>query len=150
MAQGLYETQPVFRAALDQCDEQLQSLRGESLLQVMFNEETLLNQTTWTQPALFGLEMGLAKLLFSWGLEPDAVLGHSLGQFPAACVAGILSWEDGLRLVNERSQLIGMLPGGGSMAAIFVKPAELQQLIQTQPDVSVAAFNGAAFRYQWP
>ncbi len=143
MSQGLYESQPVFREALDRCDEYLKPLRGASLLEIMFGDEALLNQTTWTQPALFALEMGLAELLMNWGLKPDIVLGHSVGQFAAACVAGIMSWEDGLRLIGERSRLIGSLPPGGGMAAIFAQPAEVQSVLSTIPEVSVAAFNGA-------
>ena len=133
MARGLYNDQPLFRAALDRCDEQVRQLRGESLLDVMFQDEARLNDTTWTQPALFALEMGLAELLRSWGLEPDVVLGHSLGQFPAACLAGMLSWEDGLRLICERGRLIGSLPAGGAMAAVFAKPAAVQAVIDSSP-----------------
>jgi len=143
MARALYDSQPVFRAALDRCDAYLREIRGQSLLEVMFEREALLNQTTWTQPAMFALEMGLAQLLEAWGLRPDIVLGHSVGQFAAAAVAGIFDWEEGLQLISRRSQLVGNLPAGGAMAAVFARPAEIQQVVAQQPHLSVAAFNGA-------
>ncbi len=78
-----------------------------------------IHHTHWTQPAIFAVQMGLANLLQSWGLQPDVVLGHSVGQYAAACVAGIMSWEDGLYLISERGRLIGELPPGGRMLAVF-------------------------------
>ena len=110
---------------------------------MMFNDETRLNQTTWTQPALFAVEVGLAELLKSWGLRPDVVLGHSVGQFAAACVAGIIGWDDGLRLISERSRLTGALPAGGAMAAVFSPVANVEQFIVSHADLSVAAANGS-------
>ncbi len=127
MAHGLYQSQAVFRETLDRCDQHLRQWRERSLLDVMFHDEALLNQTTWTQPALFALEVGLAELLKSWGLHPDVVLGHSVGQFAAACVAGMIDLEDGLRLISERSRLIGALPSGGAMAAVFAPVADIRQ-----------------------
>ena len=128
---------------LDRCDHSLRQWREGSLLDVMFHDEALLNDTTWTQPALFAVEVGLAELLSSWGLRPDVVLGHSVGQFAAACVAGIIGWEDGLRLISERSRLVGSLPAGGAMAAVFSPVAEVEQFIAAHPALSVAAVNGS-------
>ncbi len=143
MGAELYATQPVFRDVLDRCDQRLREFRGGSLLDVMFKNGTLLNQTTWTQPALFALHIALAKLMSSWGMQPDIVMGHSLGQYSAACVAGMLDWEDGLRLIHERSRLTGSLPAGGAMTAVFAKADIVQQAIAALPDVSVAAYNGS-------
>ncbi len=142
MAHSLYQSQPVFRDTLDRCDQQLRQWREQSLLEVLFTDEALLNQTTWTQPALFAVEVGLAELFLSWGLRPDVVLGHSVGQFAAACVAGMLDQQDGLRLITERSRLTGALPGGGAMAAVFAPVAQIQEAIAADPELSIAAVNG--------
>ena len=142
MAQGLYQSQIVFQEALHHCDILLNEWRGVSLLDVMFEQQDLLNHTSWTQPAIFAVQMGLAKLLESWGLQPDAVMGHSVGQYAAACVAGIMSWDDGLHLISERGRLIGNLPPGGRMLAVFAPLAEVDKLIASSPDLSLAALNG--------
>ncbi len=145
MGRQLYHSQPVFRSAIDLCEKQLKSVREGSLLEVLFQgdgEKSAIHDTHWTQPTTFALQMGLAKLLNSWDLYPDIVLGHSVGQYAAACVAGIMSWEDGLRLIAERGRMIGELPTGGQMLAVF-SPADLvQQAIADEPQVSLAALNG--------
>ena len=87
------------------------------LLEVLFATDReageTLRHTSFAQPALFAVEMGLARLWQSWGIEPDVVLGHSVGQYAAACVAGVFSLEDGARLMAERGRLFGSLPEGG-------------------------------------
>ena len=120
MGRQLYESQPIYRDVIDQCDAQLRELGHgspeSSLLQVLYQDDSdspQINNTHWTQPAIFACQMGLVKLLQSWNLNPDIVLGHSVGQYAAACVAGIMSWESGLRLIAERGRLIGELPHGG-------------------------------------
>ncbi len=142
MSQGLYDSQQVFRDTIDRCDEQLRQWRNESLLEVLFRDGDKINHTSWTQPAIFAVQMGLAHLLASWGLQPDVVLGHSVGQYAAACVAGIMSWEDGLRLISERGRLIGELPAGGSMLAVFGPPEVVAQEIRPVAEISLAALNG--------
>ena len=102
-----------------------------------------LQQTRHAQPAIFAVEMGLARLWQSWGFEPDVVLGHSVGQYSAACVAGVFSLEDGARLLAERGRLFGDLPAGGRMAAIFADPDRVERLTDEFPSLSVAAYNGA-------
>ncbi len=143
MAQQLYQSQSVFRNTLDRCEELMRGWRRQSLLEVMFHDEAALNQTTWTQPALFAMEIGLADLLQSWGLQPDFVLGHSVGQFAAAYVAGILGLDDGLRLITERSRLTGDLPAGGGMAAVFANEATVIDMLGDFPLLSIAANNGS-------
>ncbi len=143
MGQSLYESQPVFRETLDRCEQYLRDHRQHSLLDVMFHDAQALNQTVWTQPAIFALEMGLAAVLRSWGLQPDVVLGHSVGQFAAACVAGMIDLEDGLRLITERSRLTGELPDGGAMAAVFAPVDDVRQAIAADPQLSIAAINGS-------
>lgn len=142
MAQGLYASHTVFRQAIDHCDQQLRQWRDRSLTEVMFEAPDLIHHTSWTQPAIFAVQMGLAKLLESWGLQPDAVLGHSVGQYAAACVAGIMSWDDGLRLISERGRLIGELPPGGKMMAVFAKLADVEKQLNEVDDASLAALNG--------
>jgi myxalamid-type polyketide synthase MxaB len=131
MGRGLHETQPAFRQALDRCEEILRPLLGESLLALLYpthpnplpegegiaGNSSRLDRTDYAQPALFALEYALAELWKSWGVIPDAVLGHSVGEYVAACVAGVFSLEDGLRLIAARGRLMQELPDNGAMAA---------------------------------
>ena len=131
MARELYQTQPVFRDVLNRCDELLSEFADRSLLEVLWGEESegLLDQTHRTQPALFSLEVALARLYQSWNLEPDVVAGHSLGQYAAACVAGVFSLEDGLKLVAARGRLMGRLPAGGGMMAVFATAGQVEPAV---------------------
>jgi len=147
MAQQLYATQPTFRAALDQCDAVLRPHLPRPLLEVLYPRDPadaeLIHRTGYTQPALFALEYALAELWRSWGVEPSAVLGHSVGEYAAACVAGVFSLEDGLRLIAARGRLMEALPPGGAMAAVRASPAEAEAAIAPYAnDVSLAAVNG--------
>jgi acyl transferase domain-containing protein len=148
MGHGLYQSQPVFRAALDRCAELLRRHLDQPLLDVMFAEagaepaHAVLHQTAYTQPALFALEYALTELWRSWGVQPVAVIGHSLGEFVAATVAGVFSLEDGLALVAARGRLMQRLPPGGTMAAIFAPPVQVEQWITDSPELSIAAENG--------
>jgi phthiocerol/phenolphthiocerol synthesis type-I polyketide synthase C len=147
MARQLYETCPPFRAALDQCDEILRPSLGDSLVSILHGTDVLgasrINQTAITQPALFAVEYALAQLWLSWGVRPAAVMGHSVGEYVAACVAGSLTLEDGLRLIAERARLMGSLPEGGAMAAVFASEAAVLPLIEARASqVAIAAING--------
>ncbi len=146
MGRDLYETQPVFRDALERCSEILAPILGTPLLSVIYPEssaDALLDQTAYTQPALFALEYALAQLWASWGIRPSVVMGHSVGEYVAACVAGVFSLEEGLRLVAERGRLIQSLPAGGAMAAVFADAARVQKAVEARGGlVSVAAVNG--------
>ena len=102
-----------------------------------------MRQTSYAQPALFAVEMGLARLWQSWGFEPDVVIGHSVGQYTAACVAGVFSLEDGALLLAERGRLFGSLPDGGRMVAVFAAAERVESLTDQFPSLSVAAYNGA-------
>ncbi len=151
MAEALYETQPVFRQTLDRCAELLKDKLDEQLLEVIFEGAGgLLDQTRWTQPALFALEVALYETYRSLGLEADVVLGHSVGEYAAAYVAGILTLEDGLKLIAKRGELFGALPASGSMAAIFADAAPVQAAVDevnanspSSVGLSIAAHNGA-------
>ncbi|MCA0456386.1 MAG: type I polyketide synthase [Chloroflexi bacterium] len=146
MGWDLYQSQPVFRDTLNQCDELLRPHLVQSLLSVIYPQDGVtspLDHTAYTQPALFALEYALAKLWQSWGIEPAAVMGHSVGEYVAACIAGVMSLEDSLMLIATRGRLMGALPAGGQMAAIFADEATVRTAIQADSDkVSVAAVNG--------
>src|SRR6185436_9009468 len=125
MGRRLYETQPIFRSTIDRCDEILRPLLDRPLVSLLYpggEEPAALDNTAYAQPALFALEYALAELWKSWGVEPFAVMGHSVGEYVAACVAGVFGLEDGLQLIAERARLMQALPGG-SMAAIFAAEA---------------------------
>ncbi|PRC45412.1 polyketide synthase, partial [Mycobacterium sp. ITM-2017-0098] len=145
MAKELYDTEPVFAATVDRCAAVVADILEKPLLEVIFEtaEEDTLRQTSYAQPALFAVEMGLARLWQSWGFEPDVVLGHSVGQYSAACVAGVFSLEDGALLMAERGRLFGSLPTGGRMVAAFTDAERVEGLTDEFPSISVAAYNGA-------
>ena len=151
MARELFETEPVFAETMNRCADAVADVLERPLLEVIFGTDpdpantdaTDLQQTRHAQPAIFAVEMGLARLWQSWGLEPDVVLGHSVGQYAAACVAGVFSLEDGARLLAERGRLFGDLPAGGRMSAIFADPDRVESLTDEFPSLSVAAYNGA-------
>ena len=145
MGRQLYETQPTFQKTLQRCDQLLKPYLDESLLEILYNPEKydLLDQTAYTQPVLFALEYALAELWCSWGIRPDAVIGHSLGEYVAACIAGVFSLEDGLHLIAERSQLMQSLPQNGGMAVVFAEQERVENiLIKYEGQVAIAAING--------
>jgi acyl transferase domain-containing protein/thioesterase domain-containing protein/acyl carrier protein len=152
MGRAVYDTQPVFRRALDECDAILRELwGGDSLLDVVYppratsstNADSRLHQTRYTQPALFALEYALAQLWASWGVAPDIVLGHSVGEYAAACVAGVMSLRDGLALIAERARLMQDVKRHGKMAVVFASPDAVKRTIHTAGgNVVVAVING--------
>ena len=152
MGRGLYETQPTFRAALERCEEILRPMLERPLLSVLYpgnpESETAvarINETGYAQPAVFAVEYALAELWRSWGVEPVAVLGHSFGEYVAACVAGVMSLEDGLKLTVARSRLMQTLSDTGAMAAISAPELVVAEELADHPDrISIAAVNGPA------
>ncbi len=144
MGRLLYDTQPTFRKALERCDEILYSIRRKSLLSVIYPETNngLIDQTEWTQPALFSLEYALFELWKSWGIEPAAVMGHSVGEYVAAVAAGVFSLEDGLKLIAARGRLIQSLPAGGGMCVVMADEDTVRSALAGRTDVAVAAING--------
>jgi malonyl CoA-acyl carrier protein transacylase/acyl carrier protein len=146
MARALYETEPGFAATIDRCDEILAAVWGHGLKTVLFSDTGAerLNRTEYTQPALFAIEVALAQLLISWGVRPGAVMGHSVGEYAAACVAGVFSLEDGLKLIAARARLMQSLPPGGGMVAVLAAEADVARTIAPFPGLAVAALNGPA------
>ncbi|WP_204810199.1 type I polyketide synthase [Mycobacterium riyadhense] len=151
MARELFETEPVFAETVTRCAAAVAGVLERPMLDVIFDADSpdgsdpqdTLRQTRYAQPALFAVEMGLARLWQSWGLEPDVVLGHSVGQYSAACVAGVLTLEDGALLLAERGRLFSSLPAGGRMVAVFADAERVESLTDEFPQLSVAAYNGA-------
>ncbi|MBF0102121.1 MAG: SDR family NAD(P)-dependent oxidoreductase [Desulfobacterales bacterium] len=147
MGRELYETQPVFQAVMDQCQEILQTCLETPLLEVLYGEDKETNErrlieTQYTQPALFAIEYALAKLWQSWGVVPNFVMGHSVGEYAAACAAGVFSMEDGLKLVAERARLMQQLQPAGMMVAVQLDEARLTKLIQPyRNEITIATFN---------
>jgi thioesterase domain-containing protein/acyl carrier protein len=138
MAHGLYELEPEFRAIVDHCADVLTPTLGVDIRDVLFGSDGRLNETWLTHPALFAVEYALARLWMSWGITPSALIGHSFGEYVAACLAGVFSLDDGLALVAERGRLMHGLPGGG-MLAVNLGADELRALL---PDtLALAAIN---------
>jgi malonyl CoA-acyl carrier protein transacylase len=145
MGRKLYETHPLFKKTLDHCAGLLQPELQHPLLDVLYPpEETgLINQTAYTQPALFAIEYALAKLWQSFGVQPDWVMGHSVGEYVAACIAGVFSLEDGLRLIAARGRLMQALPQNGAMLAVMADEKTLRKAIAPYSEsVAIAAING--------
>jgi epothilone polyketide synthase D len=148
MGRALYETQPVFRRAVDECAAILDPQLDRGLLGVLFAAKeseaaALIDQTGYTQPALFAFEYAMAKLWASWGIVPDLVLGHSVGEIAALCVAGGVSLEDGARLIAARARLMQALPRGGAMMSVAAPEAAVAGAIAgLEAMVSIAAVNG--------
>jgi acyl transferase domain-containing protein/phospholipid N-methyltransferase/acyl carrier protein len=142
MGREFYDAHPVFRAVIDECEDVIRDVYGRSLKQVLWEDEPALNETIWTQPALYAIEVATARLWQSFGISPGAVIGHSLGEYAAACVAGVFTLADGLRLVAERARLTQSLPDGGAMAALFASPEEVATAIAPHSAmVTIAAVN---------
>ncbi len=145
MARELYAREPVFRAVLDRCDACLRNDLERPLLEVIFGaDDGSLDKTGYTQPALYALEAGLAALWSAWGVTPDIVMGHSVGEYAAAHIAGVFGLEDGLKLIAARARLMQALPAGGGMAAVMASAERVQALLKgRESELSLAAINGS-------
>jgi len=151
MGRGLYDHEPVFREALDACAERLAPRLGVHLRDVIYPGDGAavttgrghdrLTRTSVALPALFAVEYALARLWMSWGVEPDAMIGHSVGEYVAACLAGVFSLDDALALVAERGRLFEIAPKGAMLNVELPEP-QLRALCGDR--LSIAAVNGPA------
>ncbi|MBN3889027.1 MAG: aminotransferase class III-fold pyridoxal phosphate-dependent enzyme [Nostoc sp. JL31] len=153
MGLNLYNREPVFQEAVDECAEILKPLLGRDLREIMYPapsdaygglrlRETAtisLRQTCFTQPALFVIEYALAQLWQSWGVKPQGMIGHSIGEFVAACIAGVFSLEDALMLVATRGRLMWELPAG-AMLSVRLPAKEVEPRLSAE--LAIAAING--------
>ena len=133
MTRELYEFQPVFREEIDRCAELLKADPGHDLRSLLYSANSAdraLNETFLAQPALFAVEYALARMWMSWGVHPAAMIGHSIGEYTAACLAGVFSLEDALRIVAARGRIMQKMPPGAMLA------------VQLSPERALAAANG--------
>ncbi|MBN3723240.1 type I polyketide synthase [Burkholderia sp. Ac-20379] len=149
MAKACYRQYRVFREVFDECDRHVTALGELSLVDVLWgDEQARIDHTRHTQPAMFAVELALATLWMHWGVVPDALMGHSIGEYAAACVAGVFSIEDGCRLVVARGRLMETLTGAGAMLAVLASAQDVQDWIAASAEsdgpVAIAADNGPA------
>ena len=140
----LFEGEPVFRSVVEQCHAHFSALGFDELLAVLADaDDCRLRETRYAQAAIFTLQVALAALWRSWGVEPDAVVGHSLGEVAAAHVAGVLDLSDAVRVVRERARVCERLTGTGRMASVALSPEAVRTfLAEIGSSLSIAAING--------
>lgn len=148
VARQLYETHAGFRETLNECQTLLTNYLDTPLLTLIYpqaGKEQLIHETQYTQPALFAIEYALAKLWNSWGIQPHFVMGHSVGEYVAACVAGVFSLEEGLKLVTTRGQLMQTACPLGAMLSVTLPSEQVAEwLTPFAGRISIAAYNGPA------
>ncbi len=144
MGRALYEAEPVFRAALDTCNDLLADELPVTLLDLLYSDvpDERLHDTRFTQPALVSLEWALAEQWAAWGVRPTAVAGHSIGEYAAAVTAGVLELGDALRLAAARGRLMSDLPAGGVMVSVLAPEDEVRAAVGDRPRTGIAAVNG--------
>lgn len=144
MGERLYESNPFFKNIIDECTACLKIETGPSFTDIMFgiNNSYSIDDTVWAQPAIFIIEYAVAKLWEHWGVKPDYFIGHSIGEYAAACLAGIFSLPDALKMITARGRLMQQLDCPGKMVAIMVNEEKARKIIQGYDGVAVAAVNG--------
>lgn len=145
MARQLYDEEPRVRAILERCDAHLRQHFDTPLLDALYRRDdpALLQDTRFAQPAVFAISYALASLWRSWGVEPVALLGHSIGEYAAACSAGVFGLEEGLSLIATRARLMHELPEPGTMLAVRASLERLQPFLERdRARISLAAMNG--------
>jgi acyl transferase domain-containing protein/acyl carrier protein len=148
MAKDIYDIEPSFRKTVDRCSELLKEMIGTDLRALLFGREQgsarpqdALDHTSVAQPALFVVEYSLARWWMDAGIIPDSMIGHSIGEYVAACLSGVMSLEDALFLVAERGKLMGSV-ASGAMLAVALDEQAMRALLNRHKGVSLAAING--------
>ncbi|WP_435205201.1 beta-ketoacyl synthase N-terminal-like domain-containing protein [Micromonospora sp. bgisy143] len=143
MGLDLYRADPTMRATLDECDALTRRIAGWSLLEELGRRTgSRLSDTRFAQPAIFAIQIGLSRLWARWGVPPDTVVGHSMGEVAAACAAGALPLEDALRVIVLRGELLQPASGSGRMAALALSADEVTAAVERYAEVAIAAVNG--------
>ena len=145
MTRSLLQSEPVFRARLEECAAAIEAVAGWNAIDELAADAAVsrVEQFAFTQPLLFAIQVALAALWQSWGVVPDAVIGHSMGEVAAACIAGALSIEDAALVICHRSRLLSRLLGQGSIAVLGLSREQVQQRFPDQDNrLTVAACNG--------
>ncbi|MCP2274695.1 aminotransferase class I/II-fold pyridoxal phosphate-dependent enzyme [Nocardia amikacinitolerans] len=142
MSRALREASPAYRRALAEVDERMTAHLHRSVAELLLGDDEIVHHTEFAQPAIFAVEYAMARALTELGVEPAWLLGHSVGEFAAAAVAGVFSLDDACRLVTARGRLMQRLPGGGAMLAVRSTADAVAELIAGDPDVALAAVNG--------
>jgi acyl transferase domain-containing protein/acyl carrier protein len=144
MAAKMYGYYSEFTAQIDRCDLLLRQLGSIDLKRLLLDQSADdINLTANAQPALFAFEYAWAKQWLAWGVKPACLIGHSLGEYVAACIAGVFDLEQGLRLVVNRARLMQQAPGQGGMAAVFASASRVQAMLTDFPALAIAAYNSA-------
>ncbi|MFE3519534.1 acyltransferase domain-containing protein [Streptomyces sp. NPDC059166] len=143
MTSGLYLNSTGYRAFLEEADAAITQWTKQSVVKMILSDDPGVHRTAMTQPALFAVEYALARTLEEAGVRPVAVLGHGIGEFAAATVAGALTLPDAAKLVSMRGAFMQYLPPGGGMLATCVTPYEAAELVAGEPDVGISAINAA-------
>lgn len=147
MGRDLYRTYPVFREVVDKCAGLIKDELGCDIRTILYPEtdETeaaqLIDKTFVTQPAIFIISYAQASLLLSWGIQPDYLIGHSVGEYVAAALSGVFSLEDALKAVTYRARLVQELPGG-AMCAVLLKKEDLQPMVKPTSSIAVINYSG--------
>ena len=144
MGKYLYQKEPVFKKMMDKCDKALALYTGWSLVDVILNEDDkyIIHNTDKAQPAIFASQVSLVSLLKSWGVSPSCIVGHSAGEVAAAYVAGVLNFDDAIKVIYHRSQLQHTTEGMGKMLAVSLTQSQLQPYLEGVEDkISLAAIN---------
>lgn len=143
MARQFYDSEPAFRTAFDQISKRLLKKFDLDIVAALYDpaHAEKLDHTRLSQPALFAVEFGLASMLHNWGLRPHAVLGHSVGAYAAAVVAGIYTLDTATDLIAHRAQIMGGLPPGGAMCALFADVPTAQEICDQVDGVAIATMN---------
>ncbi|ELR72267.1 Long-chain-fatty-acid--CoA ligase [Fulvivirga imtechensis AK7] len=144
MCADLYNSEEAFRSEIDTCFDIVKRKSGKDLKKILFSKDKgLINETEYAQPILFVIEYGIARLLMHWGIKPDIMIGHSIGEYVAACLSGVFTLEDTLSLVVKRGELMQQM-STGSMLSVSISEAEIAPFLKKHKSISLAAVNSSS------